>query len=141
MPKSKQMFVRTIRPATENDLKKIESETARVPIYNASILDTITPDTDADTISGIMVKVQPKNTVEKAKVKDGFVSIFALVSKDTLEYTDYGGCDVTVLAVMDGQKATFEGRIIGTAGYVVFVESSGYVFMCPIQAGNCWIFA
>lgn len=140
MPKTKQMYVRTIRPATENDLKRMETSEARVPVFNTSILDKIKPDTDADAISGIMAKEQPKNTIAKAKVKDGFVSIFDLVDKSTLDYTDVGGTIVNVLATMDGQKALFEGQVIGSAGYVVFVKTDRYVFLCPIQSGNCWLF-
>lgn len=141
MPKSKQMFVRNIRMADSKDLSKIENENAKVPIYAMSVYDKV-KDMDADAIGHEIAKNDPKNIVKHEKVTVGFVSIFEMTKKTTYGYTDYGGQTVTVLATLDGQKATFEGQIIGTNGYVVFVKyDENTVFLCPIQSGNCWMFA
>lgn len=141
MPRSKEMFVRNVRIADAKDIEKIETTEARVPIYSIEVMHKV-KDFDADSIGKSMATFKARNIVEREKVKDGFVSIFELTNKATVEFTDFGGQTVTVLATLDGQKATFEGQIIGRAGYVVFVQiEGGTVVMCPIQSSNCWLFA
>lgn len=140
MPKTTKAYVRTVRPATENDLNKIESVIVKKPVFNIDLLKKI-ESMDADSVSKFMNGQTAKNKViiDKA-VSGGFVSIWDVIKRDETEYTDIGGHDVTVLTVIDGNKALFKGTVKGIDGYTVYVAiNDTTVLMCPSQS-DCWMF-
>ena len=140
MPKTTQAYVRTVRPATENDLNKIKSIVVKKPIYDIGLLKQIEK-MDADSVSKFMngQKAINKVVVDKT-VSDGFVSIFDVIKRDDVEYNDVGGHDVTVVTIIDGCKALFKGKVKGIDGYTVYVAiNDTTVMMCPSQS-DCWMF-
>ena len=141
MPKTTQAYVRTVREATENDLSKIESIVVKKPVYDIALMDKI-KSMDADSVSKFMSGQIAKNKViHDKKVSGGFVSIFDVIKKTETEYKDIGGQTVTVLTVIDGNKAVFEGVVKGINGYTVYVAvNDATVLMCPSQS-DCWMFA
>ena len=140
MPKTTQAYVRTVREATENDLNKIDSIVVKKPVYDIALMDKIKT-MDADSVSKFMGGQSPKNKVIRDKtVSAGFVSIFDVIKKTETEYEDIGGQMVTVLTVIDGNKAIFEGKVTGINGYTVYVAvNESTVLMCPSQS-DCWMF-
>ena len=140
MPKTTQAYVRTVRPATANDLDKIKSIVVKKPVYSVELLKQIEK-MDADSVSKFMNGQIAKNkvTVDKT-VNAGFVSIFDVIKRDDVEFNDIGGHKVTVVTIIDGNKALFKGTVKGIDGYVVFVAvNDTTVLMCPSQS-DCWMF-
>ena len=140
MPKTKNAYVRNVRLATDADLAKIKSIVVKKPVYNIGLLKEIEK-MDADSVSKFMNGQKATNEISIDKtVSAGFVSIFDVIKKDDAEYNDIGGHDVTVLTVVDGNKAVFKGTVKGIDGYTVYVGiNDTTVFMCPTQS-DCWIF-
>ena len=140
MPKTTKAYVRTVRPATENDRDKIESIIVKKPVFNIDLLKKIET-MDADSVSKFMNGQTATNKVVVDKtVSTGFVSIWDVIKRDETEYTDIGGHNVTVLTVIDGKKATFTGIVKGIDGYTVYVAvNESTVLMCPSQS-DCWMF-
>ena len=141
MPKTTKAYVRNVRLATANDIEKIDSIVVKKPVYDIALLDKIKT-MDADSVSKFMNGQTAKNRVVSDKtVSAGFVSIFDVIKKDELEYADIGGHKVTVLTVIDGNKALIEDATVkGIDGYTVYVAiNETTVFMCPSQS-DCWIF-
>ena len=140
MPKTTQAYVRTVRPATANDLDKIKSIVVKKPVYSVELLKQIEK-MDADSVSKFMNGQIPTNKVMVDKtVSGGFVSIFDVIKRDDVEFTDIGGHKVTVVTVIDGNKALFKGTVKGIDGYTVYVAvNDATVLMCPSQ-GDCWMF-
>ena len=140
MPKTTKAYVRTVRPATENDLNKIDSIVVKKPVFNIDLLKKI-ESMDADSVSKFMNGQTATNKVVIDKsVSGGFVSIWDVIKRDETEYTDIGGHVVTVLTVIDGNKAVFKGTVKGIDGYTVYVAvNDATVLMCPSQS-DCWMF-
>lgn len=140
MPKTTKAYVRTVRPATENDLNDIESKIVRVATYDKALIDKI-KSMDADSVSKLMSSQKANNTVKVEKtVKDGFVSIFDVIRKSDAEYKDIGNKTVSVVTVRDGEKVLFDGIVQGINGYTVYVKvNDALTVMCPSQS-DCWFF-
>lgn len=140
MPKTTQAYVRTVRPATANDLEKIKSIVVKKPVYDVALLKQI-ESMDADSVSKFMSGQIATNkvTVDKT-VSGGFVSIFDVIKRDDVEFNDIGGHTVTVVTIIDGNKALFKGTVKGIDGYTVYVAiNESTVFMCPSQS-DCWFY-